>query len=190
MSLILTYRDNVIKSLRRAIPQFKLVEDHPGKFAIEDIDRLCLKTPAAFVSVLHVPQPRGERGGYIGTGQILADVCVSVFIATRSRGVGKEKNADAQGWALAEAVYSLAVWSYFDTPQFPATNPEIQNLWSREQDKQATCIMAVAWDSQVAFGADRTAQINAIKVGEGFKFSADVAGTLFGEDAEEATVAP
>ena len=162
---ILDYRQAVIDKLKTSFPQLQDVQSHPGKFTIEDIKRLCLKTPAAFVAVLSAP---GKEK--ISTGQMLFDVSVAVFIATRHK---TTKNAEAQGWKLAEAIATLAMWNQFSFKAFPAQTIEIENLWSSALDKDWSCIMAVAWDMQVLIGDDIARALLEATVDNPFVFDDD-----------------
>jgi phage gp37-like protein len=173
---IIQYRTNIINKLKASFPQLRDVLPHPGKFTLEDFERLCLRAPAAYVAIIGAP---GKEK--LGTGQVLFDVNVGVFIATKGR---MQENADVSGWNVAETIAALAMWNYFNSPVFPAQNVEIDNLWTSELDKNQVCIMGVAWDTQVMIGADLSAQEQAVKAGDGFVFTdpndVKVNGTVFG----------
>lgn len=163
---IIEYRAKVIDKIKVSFPQLRDVMPHPGKFTLEDFERLCIRAPAAYVAIIGAP-----GRGKLATGQVMFEVNVGVFIATRSK---SQESADVQGWRIAEAIACLAQWNYFGHPTMPADNVEIDNLWTSELDKNHVCIMGVAWDTKIRLGDDLAAQAQAIALGEGFVFPDDI----------------
>jgi hypothetical protein len=149
---ILAYRQKIIDKLKASFKQFAEVRSHPGRFTAEDIARLCQKAPSAYVAVLSAP---GHEK--LANGQLLLNVSVAIFIATRAKAGDA---AETQGWRYAEAIAGLVLWNYFDyNAAFPADNVALENLWSDELDKEWACIMAVAFDAQVVIGEDIAARL-------------------------------
>jgi len=151
---IIGYRAKVAQFVKATFPQLKRVETHPGKFTLDDLDRLCTVAPAAYVAILAAP-PKGR----VATGQVLFNVCIAVFIATRH---SREEDADEIGWRFVEAIAAMAQYNVFNDEVMPATNVEIENLWSIKQDRQSSCIMGVAWDAEILVGADYIAKRNTL----------------------------
>jgi phage gp37-like protein len=52
---IFDYRANIVAKLKTSFPQLRTLETHPGKFTLEDVERLCTLAPAAYVSILEAP---------------------------------------------------------------------------------------------------------------------------------------
>jgi hypothetical protein len=159
---IIEYRGKVIDKLKTSFTNLKDVLPHPGKFTLEDFERLSMKSPAAYVAVLGAPAH--EK---LPDGTVLFDVHVGVFIATRG---DRGAQADVEGWTIAEAVAALAQWNYFNASGFPADKIEIENLWSTAQDKNQICIMGVAWVCQLAIGTDYASQLMQVQQGQTFVF--------------------
>jgi hypothetical protein len=160
----MTYRSRVVDRIATTFPQLKDVKPHPGKFTVEDIRRLCLKSPSAHVAILNVPE---EKAGDLATGEGVYNANVATFIATRH--TAREK-ADELGWRLAEMVAVLARYNYFGSPVFPAFNVEIENLWSAEQDHEWMCIMGVCWTQPFVLGTNWTALLLQVKRGVSVTF--------------------
>lgn len=149
---IIAYRQAIIDKLKSSFPTvLQDVQAFPGKFGLDDIDRLCMNTPAAFVAVLSAP-----GNDLISTGEVLFNVCACVFIATRS---DVDNSADVQGWTLAETIATLASYNYFDSAVLPSGDIEIENLWSRDQDSNSMCIMGVSWITKIKLGNDFAAEL-------------------------------
>jgi phage gp37-like protein len=179
---IIEYRQQVIDKLKVSFPVLKQIEAHPGKFTLEDFERLSQKSPAAYVAVLGAPAK--ER---LATGDVLFDIHIAVFIAS----VGtKAANADVQGWQIAEAIAALAQWNYFNTKNFPADQIEIENLWSTTQERNQIAIMGVAWVSQLKIGTDYAEQLMQVQQGGAFVFPSKpvVTGSVFGNADDDPVV--
>jgi hypothetical protein len=159
---IIAYRSSIIDKLKESFPQLNDVSPHPGKFTLEDFDRLSHRSPAAYVAVLGAPAK-----DKLATGEILFDIHIGVFIATRA---SRDDAPDVEGWQLAEAIAALAQWNYFNTHSFPADKIEIENLWSTKQDRKAICIMGVAWVSQLKIGTDYVDALMQVQRGQKFVF--------------------
>ena len=162
---IFDYRANIVAKLKTSFPQLRTVETHPGKFTLEDVERLCTLAPAAYVSILEAPGT--EK---LGDGRVLFNVLTVVFVATRHSAGEK---ADASGWKIAEAIAALAIWNYFNSAVFPATDIEIDNLWTSKQEKNWVAIMAIAWRAQIVVGTNFSDQLAGVVAGETFVFPSD-----------------
>ena len=122
----------------------------------------------------------------LATGEVLFDIHVGVFIATRAT---KGDAADVAGWQLAEAVAALAQWNYFNTRNFPADKIEIENLWSTKQDRNQICIMGVAWVAQLKIGTDYKDALMQVQRGQKFVFPSHLVmnGDVYGDADPEAS---
>ena len=153
-SATMQYRAKVIAAIAAKLPARVQVEKHDGQFDLESLNRIAGKTNAVYVAIVEA-----KPSSSIGNGQQYLNLTTTCFIVT-----GDDRGVDAAdlGWAIGEVIASLAVQNAFTSPVMPAMGVHIQNLWSNDADRKRVSLTGVAWQNEIAIGADSAADALAL----------------------------
>lgn len=129
------FREAVIRSLKRALPDVRDCGCQFGRFNLEELETQMLVAPAVRVAVLE------SRLNPMPSGQMSADLHLGAFIIT----TGKER--DVSSWLLAEAIgvlcHSGQLWGlmHVSAPRDVSINPII----SAAIKQRGVSISVVEW---------------------------------------------
>lgn len=144
MSLV-ALQTAIISAIDSGVSTFRTVEDHGGRYDLDEVKRIATKQPACLVSVLGGPVERMAGS----TARCMADIVAAVVTMGSS-----QTGRDAAAAALAEAVAVLAIenaWEYED-----AKAPErifIDNLYSGALDRLGVALWFVRWKQLTVLGS-------------------------------------
>ncbi|WP_317993178.1 hypothetical protein [Bartonella gliris] len=129
------FREAVIRSLKRALPDVRDCSCQFGRFNLEELETQMFVAPAIRVAVLE------SRLSPVASGQQSADLHLGAFIIT----TGKER--DVQSWLLAEAIavlcHSGQLWglTHLSSPR----EVQIEPIISAAIKQQGVSISVVEW---------------------------------------------
>lgn len=139
MSLV-SLRSAIITKVAERFTFLKAVEAHGGRFDADEITRIAVKTPAAFVSMIGVP-----RVETIGGQPTLAARWAIYLVAKASP--TELKKRDEVVLEVAEALTAFVHgnrWSV-ETAHVPK-NLRIENLYTPAVDRMGIALCAVSWE--------------------------------------------
>ncbi len=140
---------DAVSQLERAFPGVD-VESHGGRFGLEDLKRLAVKTPAIRLSLLAIPP--GERQK---DGSIEVNVQWAAFILTGDK-KGRARHVEA-----LDLVGQLYEWlpykSWAGCKNLDPSTLDARNLYGADVDTKTACaIWAITWRQAITLkGANR-----------------------------------
>lgn len=142
--------DDAVQQLRAALPNVD-VERHAGRFGLQELKRLAVRTPAIRLSMLAIPPGQREKDGSIQT-----EAQWAAFVVTSDRG-GRKR--DEEALRLVEQLYLWLPWKKWGAAQ--PLNPstlDARNLYGADLDTQTACaIWAITWRQTITLkGASNT----------------------------------
>ncbi|WP_316207397.1 hypothetical protein [Bradyrhizobium sp. SZCCHNR3118] len=149
MSAIVTFRQNIIDSVKAAVPELLDVDWYDGLFDEKDVADWTLKTPSARVAVMNVPTEHHT------TGEMNACLRVVVVIIDENRYALLD--GDARAWELVEKVAILANLNQFGDPNAaPATKVKFKRLSDPALRREGITVGIVEWQSDLMIGTNRS----------------------------------
>ncbi|EJF87179.1 hypothetical protein [Bartonella rattimassiliensis] len=150
------FREAVIGSLKRALPDLRDCACQFGRFNLEELETQMLVAPAVRVAVLE------SRLTSVASGQQSADLHLGAFIIT----TGKER--DIQSWLLSEAIavlcHSGQLWglTHLSAPR----DVQIEPIISAAIKQRGVSISVVEWHQDLYhLGKDIFADAGQLKAG-------------------------
>lgn len=140
----------MLDTLRAALPAFAKVEEHSGRFSLDDVKRVSAKTPALLLSCLSVGDVRSAPAGRTAVLRMAAFVLVG---AGRDAS-GNRVDKDHAALTLVDGVISVLDSEAWELA--PPEGVEADNLYSAS-GKVTVALWAVTWDQPVELGTPQAA---------------------------------
>jgi hypothetical protein len=140
-----TYRAAVVAGIEAAVPAFRSVEPHGGRFDLDELKRFGAAAPAARVALLGV-SPAQE----LASGAMRATVRAGVFVLTRD---APALPRDVAALVLVDGVLQAVrgnLWG-LDTTERPQAM-RADNLFGTRLAQTGIDLWAVSWEQRVHLG--------------------------------------
>ncbi len=140
-------RRAIINKVSAALPELKVVSQHPGRFNLDELQRIATQLPAVRVALLGMPTVN-----IIATGENEAQLRLAAFVVTGDR---RQLPKDEAALAIVERLLVLIPgqrWGVKGT--LAATGVTADNLFSGKVQRQGVAMWAVSWEQAIRIGSD------------------------------------
>lgn len=152
MSVARELRAAAIDRLRGADLGFRDVRAHPGRYTVDDLQRLLRASPALAISIVN-----GRKPILRASGQVQIALGMAAVVVTKA---GSFDAADDDALDLALAVMSnVSAWVPATSVRTvrPAVDMSMEPIGGDDVDKAGLSVWAVMWSHDVLVGIDAVA---------------------------------